>query len=390
LAASVPILHECILERQRRQRVAEESQVQSLRHQLEDARAALAALERIGDRTADEADRLARLETTLTTLGHQLSDFDTRVNASARAVTTLEDKANKIEHKTHEDVQSTTKVVEAVQADLSSRIKSAEGRFETSMKRLESLEAASREDRDLAAMRRELLAPIVQISGEDTVGSGVLLYSDKDPDAKQATLVVSSYHVVRNILAESALPRDRGIKIFFYPDGSPVEEAADMLAYDEGIDLVLLRLRGDHKYPDVAKLIAPADVPHVTVFTPIYAVGCPLGNDPVPTSGEISSLRNNVASHNYWMINAPTYFGNSGGGVFLTKTRELIGVFSKIYTHGSGRPTVIPHMGLATPALAVADFLDKNGYGYVVKSATARRVEAAASRPAEKPLTEKH
>ena len=40
-------------------------------------------------------------------------------------------------------------------------------------------------------------------------------------------------------------------------------------------------------------------------------------------------------------------------------------------------------MGLATPALAVADFLDKNGYGYVVKSATARRVEAAASRPAE-------
>src|SRR5262249_51787967 len=149
---------------------------------------------------------------------------------------------------------------------------------------------------------------------------------------------------------------------------APIEESADMLAYDEGIDLVLLRLRGDHKYPDVAKLIATADVPRVTVFTPIYAVGCPLGNDPVPTAGEISSLRNNVASHNYWMINAPTYFGNSGGGVFLAKTRELIGVFSKIYTHGSGRPTVIPHMGLATPAGAVVEFLEKNGYGFVVKS----------------------
>jgi hypothetical protein len=67
------------------------------------------------------------------------------------------------------------------------------------------------------------------------------------------------------------------------------------------------------------------------------------------------------------MINAPTYFGNSGGGVFHGKTRELIGVFSKIYTHGAGRPTVIPHMGLATPLRTVVEFLDKHGYGFVVK-----------------------
>ena len=49
------------------------------------------------------------------------------------------------------------------------------------------------------------------------------------------------------------------------------------------------------------------------------------------------------------MINAPTYFGNSGGGVYRADTHQLIGVFSKIYTHGKGSPVVIPHMGLCTP-----------------------------------------
>src|SRR5262249_32106475 len=162
----------------------------------------------------------------------------------------------------------TTKVVEAVQADLSSRIKTAEGRFETSLKRLDTLEAATREDRDLAAMRRGLLAPIAPISGEGTVGSGVGLYSEKDADGTQATCVVSSYHVVRNIRSESTAPRDKGIKVFLYPDGAPVEELADMVAYEEGVDLVLLRLRGEHKYADVAKLITPSDAGRVTVFTP--------------------------------------------------------------------------------------------------------------------------
>jgi S1-C subfamily serine protease len=178
---------------------------------------------------------------------------------------------------------------------------------------------------------------------------------------------VSSYHVIRNILSEQGGSREKGVKVFTYPEGTPVEESADMVAHDEATDLVLLRMRGSRKYKDVARLMPVEACDRLTVFTPIYAVGCPLGNDPVPTSGELSSLTNRVSNHNYWMINAPTYFGNSGGGVFHGKTRELIGVFSKIYTHGSGRPIVIPHMGLATPARTVMEFLDKAGYGFIVK-----------------------
>ncbi len=61
-------------------------------------------------------------------------------------------------------------------------------------------------------------------------------------------------------------------------------------------------------------------------------------------------------------LSAPTYIGNSGGGIFDAETHELLALFTKIYTHGTVRPMVVPHMGLATPLAAVYDWLDKVGY----------------------------
>ena len=66
------------------------------------------------------------------------------------------------------------------------------------------------------------------------------------------------------------------------------------------------------------------------------------------------------------MISAPTYYGNSGGGIFLADGRRLLGVFSKIYTHGRGNPVVVPHMGLCTPMSAIYAWLDAEGYGDVI------------------------
>ena len=61
-----------------------------------------------------------------------------------------------------------------------------------------------------------------------------------------------------------------------------------------------------------------------------------------------------VSGEPYWMVSSPAYFGNSGGGVFHAETLELVGIFAKIYTHGSYRPQVITHMGLAVPLKALA------------------------------------
>ena len=118
----------------------------------------------------------------------------------------------------------------------------------------------------------------------------------------------------------------------------------------------------------------------VRVWERVYTVGCPLGNDPIPTRGEISSVKNQLNGTNYWMINAPTYFGNSGGGVYLAESRELVGVFSKIYTHGRGNPIVVPHMGLCTPMDSIYAWLERDGMEFVLeeRALAAPELEIAA------------
>jgi hypothetical protein len=67
------------------------------------------------------------------------------------------------------------------------------------------------------------------------------------------------------------------------------------------------------------------------------------------------------------MISAPTYIGNSGGGIFDAESHELLGIFSKIYTHGSVRATIVPHMGLVTPLEKIYDWFETTEYGYLAQ-----------------------
>ncbi len=390
LSISVPLAHEWTLERARRQRISEETQILAIRRQLESARASLVELSALKQEAPEQVSRVRRVESTLTTVDTRLDAVGDQIERSLESLRALERKTTILETKTREGAaQEATRAVESVRADFASHLSTAESRLRDELRRMEGPEAAARENRDLDGMRSSMLTPIVQLNGTDTVGSGVVLYSRKDAAGKPATYVVSSYHVVRNILAELRDPGDRtkGIQVNVYPDGAPVSELADVLAFDEESDLVLLQLRGTQILPSVARLLPSPELARVSVFTPIYAVGCPLGNDPIPTFGEVASVRNVVAKRNYWMINAPTYFGNSGGGVFLSRTHELVGIFSKIYTHGAGRPTVIPHMGLATPVDAVVAFLEKNGYGFVAAAPAPHAAEASSkdAKPAGAP-----
>lgn len=207
-----------------------------------------------------------------------------------------------------------------------------------------------------------MVGPVVQLAGDSTVGSGVLLASRPagEPDAWE-TLLVTSWHVVRDIRADS-LEEDPPIPVAIYaPDGQVRHETAQLVLHDVALDAALLRLNSERRVPCGARLPARAELDALRVFRAVYAVGCPLGNDPIPTRGELADLEHEVDGSSYWMISAPTYIGNSGGGIFDAETRTLLGIFSKIYTHGALRPTVVPHMGLVTPMTQIYDWLEGSG-----------------------------
>lgn len=233
---------------------------------------------------------------------------------------------------------------------------------------------------DPKQLNAELLAPTVQLNGEDTVGSGTLVYSQHNAATDMVeSYVLTSHHVVRNILADSGSALKNGISVTIYTADGQVETRADMIAHNRRIDAAVLKLRTRDTFDRIARALPRQQCGDIHVWERIWAVGCPLGNDPIPTQGEISSVDNPLSGSNYWMINAPTYFGNSGGGVYLADSRELIGVFSKIYTHGKGNPVVVPHMGLCTPMSLIYEWLDREELAFVLESGAAASRLAQAS-----------
>ncbi len=211
---------------------------------------------------------------------------------------------------------------------------------------------------DVTALYRDVLHPSVQVTGLGGVGGGTLLYSKRG-----RTYVITAYHVV----PKPADGEGHGIQVKLYNERGMPEETVEgvLVASDERKDLALLRISSDRTCPNVARLASREALRSIKVFTPVYAVGCPLGHDPLPTLGEVATLNKEVGSERFWMTNAPTIFGNSGGGIFHRETREMIGVSVMICTYDGVISTPVPHLGILVSLDVVYDWLDSLGYRFI-------------------------
>ncbi len=215
-------------------------------------------------------------------------------------------------------------------------------------------------------MKRRMIYPVIQLRGNGTVGSGVVISSKKEgASGKATTYVLTAFHVVQEITEGLSDPSAIADVKFMNPENDrlmPIVGGARVVAFQPEIDIAMIRMDLEAPWPYVAKLASVEDTESVEIFDAVYAVGCPLGNKPLPTVGEISSQEKIVAGETFWMVNAPTFFGNSGGGVFLCDSGRLIGISSMIYTYGKSTPMVVPHMGLFVPLDAVRSWLSQEGY----------------------------
>jgi hypothetical protein len=230
--------------------------------------------------------------------------------------------------------------------------------------------------RDATEMKRSMIYPTVQLRGNGTVGSGVLVYSERQPGFPGApvytTFALTAFHVVKEVLGEEPKQgKEIGTVEVLGQEGfrkKNLKVSACVVLFDGDRDTALLRLNTTRRFPYLARLMRQEALGSIDIFSPAYAVGCPLGNRPMPTLGEVSSRSKKVGKQTYWMLNAPTYFGNSGGGIYLASGYDLIGVSSMIYTYGKTRPTVVPHMGLFVPLASIYDWLGGEGYEFLLRS----------------------
>lgn len=228
--------------------------------------------------------------------------------------------------------------------------------------RLYALEAG-RERR--AELQNALLQPVFLLSGVESVGSAVLVGRQRD-GAGSRYFALTNFHVVRDILAEREAAAEPVVDASFERAGGTIHLAALAVAEDPARDLALLRLDTALELGDPARLAPRARSGELQPFASVFTVGCPLGTGVQATHGTISRPHWELDGRRYLMVNSPAYFGNSGGGVFLEETRELVGVFAKIYTYGSFHPQVVTHMGLAVPLEEVHAWLEGAGYAWLL------------------------
>lgn len=325
------------------------------------------------------ATLLASLDERLSPLEQRQRETDALRDAAAleQQMTAARRDAADREQRLAADVDATRSRVAAQESalrDIERQAREADARSRALADRL-----ADRLPPDKTVLTGDLLLPTVQLEGGDTVGAGTLVRSSRNPDSGEVeNYVLTAWHVCRNIFADTPNARRDGIVINAYVSADQaLRLRGDLVVYDASIDTALVRLRSDRVFDHVARVATPAAAAAVTVWDDVLAVGCPLGSDPIATRGAITNTHNVLRGTNYWMINAPTYYGNSGGGVFLDESRALIGVFSKIYTHGVGTPVVVPHMGLCTPISTIRDWLSGQDLGHVLQAQTSTETDAA-------------
>ena len=235
-------------------------------------------------------------------------------------------------------------------------------------------------DKGCNARHTEMLYTVTLLDVRRGSGSATVIYSSIRDDEVH-TYLLTNHHVIRSAISiEKEWSPKKGKKIDVerrsqveaywqqYNQCSrsvgKIGRRAEIVAYDEGKDLGLVRLIDRERVIEHVARLIPEDEP-IYLGEEVWAVGAGLGEPPFMTRGEIGFLERQIDAYPYMLSTAPIIFGNSGGALFRARKDgyELIGVPSK--ASGAGFQA-ITHMGWSIPPGTIYAFLREQGYCFIL------------------------
>ena len=315
---------------------------------------------------------LDSIEQEFTSLHRNLSQSQERLTSATDEIARLTSRAESMQEKIgslNNSLDSKKGEVEKLQGDISiveREISEQSALNSAAVNELQSLKVELR--RDPVGLSKNILRPSVQVDYKGNVGSGTIIYSEKESETRSVSYLITAHHVIEKAItmADTGEKREKVLIKMYAGEGLPLKvEEAEIVSYHEKKDIALLRLTSDKPFPHVAVIADRATMKTLKIFTPIYTVGCPLGHEPLPTIGEIAHLNKIVDGERYIMMNAPTIFGNSGGGVFLANSYLLIGTSNMICTYDAPFSTPVPHLSVFIPMDIIYDWLDSQRLQYI-------------------------
>jgi hypothetical protein len=200
----------------------------------------------------------------------------------------------------------------------------------------------------MGTLHESILYPVTRVRSQKAGGSGVLVYSgpDSENEGNFINVVLTCQHVIDDSIAikeewDSVVKRnvkkdvkqEVQVEVFDY-DGSELVSAnntrAEIIAYDKNHDLAALKLHSSREMEHVARIIPEDAIKDLYIGAPMWVCGCSLLHDPFPGQGILTYMDEIIDQKSYTMYNAPSVFGNSGGGYFLDDGKYLLGLCSRI------------------------------------------------------------
>jgi len=195
----------------------------------------------------------------------------------------------------------------------------------------------------------KFLYPVVRVYGTKAIGSGTVLYSKEDPENKDdfQTFVLTNHHVIESNISikdswDSVMQKEIKkefiepchVEIFDYARVSIVDSSnryrSEIVAYSKEEDLAIIKMETQKKYMHPATLIPREDIKKLTLFQDVVVSGCSMAHEPFCNFGQLTFFNEIIERKKYLMTNASSFFGNSGGALFLADSGYLIGVPSRI------------------------------------------------------------
>ena len=161
---------------------------------------------------------------------------------------------------------------------------------------------------------------------------------------------------------------DTGCKIltFNYDGEEPTTHTAKIIAEDIWSDLSLLSFESDKKF-QVAMTPEDDMFQQIRVFDEVFAIGCQLGQPPIPTFGivsQIMSIKSETRIKMIYVSTAQILPGSSGGGLYRKYGNHyyLIGIPNGISVMRGGH--FVPHMSHSVSMETAKYFIDDNSVSY--------------------------
>jgi len=178
--------------------------------------------------------------------------------------------------------------------------------------------------------------------------------TDKDI-VRYKSYIISASHVVDS--APMGFPIV--VEVFNYESEVYESATAKVIIKESILDYAILSVVTTAKLK-TAKISTKKLLSNIELYSEVYNVGCPLGFNPVLTSGFLFS-KGTKKLNGLWGSTAQAIHGNSGGGAFTHDSMEYIGIVVQVagFRNGPFNVIFVPHLSYFRPVSDVIDHINK-------------------------------